>query len=395
MDLAAAARGSTGRVRVVAVRTAIGLAAGALLTLAFLRLVSIGNVYQRLTHLNVAIALLCGVTFLAAYVVRGMRWRCLLTPNKVSIRRTAAIYQIAIFLNWLLPIRGGEVAMSLLLRRSDGIPVSKSLPAVSMDKAMDLLPSACLLVLAPFMGLRLSRPLWLVMTGAMAALAFGAGVVALAVWRRDRAVALLTRPVQALLPGRVRDQVAPFIAGFIDTLVALIRRPRVLLSAAIYTFVALGLDALFCLLAFRAVGVTVPLVVAIYGYTLFNLSFILPSPPGQAGSNELVGLLIFSGVFHVSGTGVGAMFLFSHPWTGILMTCSGLACLSAMGLTVRGTFSLARESEAEKERADPRDESTELPTTAPWSAPTAVVVTDNGIAPSRPRGGKYVGKHTA
>ena len=78
----------------------------------------------------------------------------------------------------------------------------------------------------------------------------------------------------------------------------------------------MALDALFCLLAFRAVGVTVPVLVVLYGYTLFNLSFILPSPPGQVGSNELIGLLIFSGVFRVSRAGVGAMFLFSHPWTG-------------------------------------------------------------------------------
>ncbi len=37
------------------------------------------------------------------------------------------------------------------------------------------------------------------------------------------------------------------------------------------------------------------------------------------------------------------MFLFSHPLTGLLMTCTGLACLSLMGLTLRGTMRLARE----------------------------------------------------
>lgn len=361
VDITATARGRSARARTMALRAAIGLATGALLVLAFLRLVNVPVVYGHLTHLDFGMALLCGATFLAAYVVRGMRWRCLLTPNKVSIGRAAAIYQIAIFLNWLLPVRGGEIAMSLLLRHSDGIPVNKSLPAVSMDKAMDLLPSVCLLALAPFMGLHLSRSLWMVMTGAMAALAFGTGVIVLAVWHRDRALALLTRPLEALLPGRAKDQARPFIAGFIDTLVALIRRPKILLIAAFYTFVALGLDALFCLLAFRAVGVAVSLVVVLYGYTLFNLSFILPSPPGQIGSNELIGLLIFSGVFHVNRNGVAAMFLFSHPWTGILMTCSGLACLSAMSLTLRGTFLLARDNGDWKNDDSPGNGSRGLP----------------------------------
>ena len=33
--------------------------------------------------------------------------------------------------------------------------------------------------------------------------------------------------------------------------------------------------------------------VALYGYTFYNLAFILPTPPGQVGSNEVIGLLIF------------------------------------------------------------------------------------------------------
>jgi uncharacterized protein (TIRG00374 family) len=379
----------------VTVRVTVGLAAGAVLIVAFLRLVGISAVYERLMHLNLGIALLCGVTFLAAYVVRAMRWRCLLTPSRVSIRRAVAIYQIGIFLNWLLPIRGGEVAMSLLLRRSDGIPANKSFAAVSMDKAMDLLPAAALLAVVPFVGPHLSRPLWLVLAGAMAAAGFGVGVLLLAVWRRNHAVALLAWPLEVVLPRRARERVEPFIAGFIDTLLALIRRPRILFIAATYTVFALGLDALFCLLAFRAVGVTVPLLVVLYGYTLFNLSFILPSVPGQVGSNELIGLLIFSDMFRISRTGVGAMFLFSHPWTGILMTCSGLACLSAMGLTLRSTFRLARGPGTVEERSRAGDGSSGLPAAAPWPASAAPAASDDGPANGRAHRSKYIAKHVA
>jgi hypothetical protein len=40
---------------------------------------------------------------------------------------------------------------------------------------------------------------------------------------------------------------------------------------------------------------------------------------------------------------VGAMFLFSHPWTAMLMTASGLACLSAMGLSLTSSLRLAAD----------------------------------------------------
>jgi uncharacterized protein (TIRG00374 family) len=349
VDVAAAARGRTSRARAVAVRSGIGLAVGGVLIVTFLKLVNVSSAYQRLEHLNVGAAMLCGATFLTAYVVRALRWRILLRPNRVSVCLAVGIYQVAIFLNWLLPIRGGEIAMSLLLRRTSGVPVNESLPAVGMDKAMDMVPSAILLAVMPLVGLQLSGTLWVVLAGAAVAGCCGVCFLVLAAWRRDWAVALLAWPGEVMLRGTMRDRVRPFVAGFTDTLMALFRRPRILLIAGAYTGVAVALDALFCLLAFRAVGVAVPVLVVLYGYTLFNLSFILPSPPGQVGSNELIGLLIFSGVFRVSRAGVGAMFLFAHPLTGLLMAASGLACLSAMGLNLRSTF---REAEDHQDHLD-------------------------------------------
>jgi uncharacterized protein (TIRG00374 family) len=341
-----AASASRVRIRTAALRSALGLCAGAVLILAFLRLVDMSAVYRRLEHLSIGFALLCGAAFLAAYVVRAMRWRCLLRPYEVSVRRAAAIYQVATFVNWLLPVRGGELVKSLLLRRSDGIPVSRSLATVSMDKAMDLLPGVVLLSLLPFVRLHLSGALWALLLSAMAAVGVGALMLAFAAWRRDRMLALLTRPLAAILPSGALHRVEPCIVLFVDTLLSLIRQPRLMLVAAAYTAVAVALDALFCLLAFQAVGVSIAVPVVLYGYTFYNLAFILPTPPGQVGSNELVGLLIFSGVFGLNRSGVGAMFLFSHPWTALLMTASGLLCLSVMGLSLRNTLRLARDSEA-------------------------------------------------
>lgn len=329
------------RTRTVVLRTAAGLCGGAVLILTFLRLVNVGAVYQHLEHLRMGLALLCGVAFMGAYFVRAMRWRCFLRTWDVSVGRAAAVYQVATFLNWLLPIRGGELAKSLLLRRLNAIPVSQSLATVSMDKAMDLLPAVALIGLLPFVGLNLSRPLWLLLLFALGLVGIGAAVLAFAAWRRERVLTFLIRALTAMLPGNLGERIGPFVAQFVDTLVGLMRQPRLLLAATGYTAVAVSLDALFCSLAFMAVGVRVALPVVLYGYTFYNLAFLLPTPPGQVGSNELVGLLIFSSLFGLDRSGVGAMFLFSHPWTAILMTSSGLLCLSVMGLSLRSTLRLA------------------------------------------------------
>jgi uncharacterized protein (TIRG00374 family) len=331
------------KTRVSVLRTAAGICVGGVLILTFLRLVNVSAVYAHLEHLSIGLALLCGVAFLGAYFVRALRWRCFLRAWDVGIGRAAAVYQVATFLNWLLPIRGGELAKSLLLRRLNAIPVSQSLATITMDKSMDLLPAVALIALLPFLGLELTGPLWGLLLFALAVVGLGAVVLALAAWRRDRVLTFLMRPLAAILPGRLAGRVGPFIEQFVDTLVGLIRQPRLLLAATGYTALAVALDALFCSLAFRAVGVGVTLPVVLYGYTLYNLAFLLPTPPGQVGSNELVGLLIFSGLFGLHRAGVGAMFLFSHPWTAILMTASGLLCLSVMGLSLRSTLRLVRD----------------------------------------------------
>ncbi|HWE12824.1 MAG TPA: lysylphosphatidylglycerol synthase transmembrane domain-containing protein [Solirubrobacteraceae bacterium] len=346
MELTSRPRPQVPRARGVAIRIAIGAVSGAVLVGAFLMLVNVGAVFHRLAHLKVGFALMCGAAFLGAYVVRALRWRWLLRPCcRVPAGRAIAIYQVATFLNWLLPVRGGELAKSLLLRRTDGVAVSQSLATVTMDKTMDLLPAVGLLALIPFVHIRLSRPLWLLLLSAMVVVAAAGVILALTAWRRDRAMALLNGMLAIVLPARIRSRAQPFMAHFLDTLLSLIRHPRVLLVAASYTAVALCLDALFCLLAFRAVAAAVSVPVVLYGYTFYNLAYILPTPPGQIGSNELVGLVIFSGMFGLGRSEVGAMFLFSHPWTAALMTASGLVSLSLMGLTLGSTLRMSRQRE--------------------------------------------------
>ena len=382
---------------VLALRLGLGLVAGLALLLVFLRLVRFSAVAHQLDHLNIPIALACGAVFLGAYAVRGLRWRRFLGTDRVPRRHAVPIYVIAVFLNWLLPIQGGELAKSLMLRRTDGMAVSTSLPATAVDKAMDLLPAVVLVAVVPFTGLHLSRTLWVLLLLASVAIGAGVCVTALAAWRRGPTLSVLRRLFGIVLPSRVMDKVEPFVEEFSDHLVSLVRRPRLLLIAAGYTVVAASMDALFCFLAFRAVGASVAFPVVLFGYTLYNLAYILPTPPAHLGSNEVVGVLIFSGVFGVSRTDVGAMFLFSHPWTAILMTSSGLICLRAIGLNVRTALRLKPHEEPATVPARTDDKGTATVTAGGGDGSASTVTTpvgrDRGAAPVVSPTGRVLALH--
>jgi uncharacterized protein (TIRG00374 family) len=286
------------------------------------------------TPRGIIYALLCGCAFLAAFSIRGVRWKLFLNPlGKVSTLKAVQLFLVGVFLNFLLPIRGGEVAKSLMLKRVANIPISQSLPTVAMDKALDLLPALIIMAIVPVLGIQMDIRLWLVLGLVGLLLIMLIAFIALAAWKRDAAIILLQRMTRAL-PTGAGSKIEGFATNFVDALLAGARQPKIFIPAVLLTIAAVLCDGLFALLAFWTVGVSIPFGLAIFGYAVYNLFYILPNPPGQVGSNEVFGLLVFSGLLHLDPHGVTAMFIFSHPWAAVIQTVVGMGCLSALGLTL-------------------------------------------------------------
>jgi uncharacterized protein (TIRG00374 family) len=341
-------------------RVTVGLLIGIGLLLLVSRFVNVPTVLALLhknltTPRGIILALLSGVAFLLAWSIRGLRWKLFVNRlGKISLLKAIQLYQVGVFLNFLLPVRGGEVVKCFLLKQSTGIAVSKSLSTVALDKALDLMPALFIMALVPLLGIPMDLKLW-------AVLAFVSGIlvsllcfVVLAAWKRDAAIGLLQK-LTSLLPQAIAGKIAGFATGFVDSLLLGARQPRIFLPAILLTCVAVIFDGLFAMLAFWTIGFPISFGYAIFGYAVYNMFYILPTPPGQVGSNEAVGLLVFAGLLHLQQNTVLAMFVFSHPWAALLMCTTGLACLSALGLTI------PKAMKAQPEESDAASEDVPLP----------------------------------
>src|SRR6266581_1993611 len=238
-----------------AVKVTIGLLIGIGLLYLVSRFVDIPTTMQVLrqnltTPRGITLGLLSGVAFLAAFSIRGVRWKLFLNPiGKVSTLKAIQLFLVGIFLNFLLPVRGGEVAKSLMLKRIAHIPVSQSLPTVAMDKALDLMPSLFIMAIVPFLGVHMDIKLWLVL-GLVGGLLIGLiFFIALAAWKRTAAIALLAK-ITGLLPKGIGSKIEGFATGFVDSLLAGASQPRIFIPALILTVVAVLFDGLFAMLAF-------------------------------------------------------------------------------------------------------------------------------------------------
>ncbi len=331
-----------------AARAVIGLLIGIGFLLLIARFVNIPATFLVLernlaTPRGIVLALLSGIAFLLAFSVRGIRWKLFLNPiGKVSVVTVIRIYLISIFINFLLPISSGEIAKSLMLKRIAAIPISRSLPTVAMDRSFDLLPALLIMALVPLLGIQMDYKLWLVLGAVGSLLICLLFLIGLAAWKRTAAIALL-RKLTGMLPQAFGSKIEAFTTSFVDSLLIGVSRPHVFIPALGLTCVAICFDALFAMFAFWLIGLPISFGQTIFGYTLFNMFFILPTPPGQLGSNEAVGLLVFAGLLRLPPAKVVTMFIFSHPWAALIMCTSGLICLKTLGLT----FSTALKTQTE------------------------------------------------
>jgi len=308
---------------------------------------TLGTLKQHLTTPQGAIyALLAAASFLSAFSIRGARWRLFLSRiSTISTLKAIQVFWVAVFLNFLLPIQGGEVAKSLMLKRIEHIPISRSLPTVAMDKALDLMPVLFVIAIVPLLpGVHMTFQLWFVLIVVASVLIGLVFFIALAAWKRTAAISFM-KLFTRFLPKKLSSGIAGFATGFVDSLLAGASQPKIFVPAMLLTVAAVICDGLFALFAFWAVGLYMPFGMAIFGYSVYNMFCILPNAPAGIGSNEATGAIVFSGLLGYNSNSVQAMFVFSHPWTTILMAIIAIASLSALGLTIGGAMKMRVNSE--------------------------------------------------
>ncbi|MHB8597630.1 MAG: lysylphosphatidylglycerol synthase transmembrane domain-containing protein [Ktedonobacteraceae bacterium] len=287
-------------------------------------------------------ALLAAASFIAAFSIRGARWRLFLSRIcTISVFRSIQIFWVAVFLNFLLPVQGGELGKCLILKRIKRVPISQSLPTVAMDKSLDLMPALFIIAIVPFIpSIHMSAPLWIILLLVSSILIGIIVTVALMAWNRATTTKLIHIMLK-ILPKGIGAKIEGFSLGFVDSLLAGASNPKTFIPAILLTCLAITCDGLFAWFAFMTVGVTsMNFGTAIFGYTTYNMFCILPTPPGQIGSNELVGVLVFSGLLGFPRTSVLAMYVFSHPLAALIMTTMCLLCLSGLGISIKSAMKI-------------------------------------------------------
>ncbi len=262
------------------------------------------------------------VTFLVT-CIRGTRWSFLL-KRLVPVKRYEVLktYAMASVIDFLIPIRIAEVVKCNYIKKRYKVPLSKVFPTAFIDKLFDLMPIFVILAILPFVKYEVSKEVYYVIYFLVGILVVGFLFLLFVTFR----VKLVIK-----LRGKWRNEKLRKLLGMFIHFVVGIKQlkftPLLFIKMFVFSVAALGFNCLAFCFAIKALNYAMPLDVLFLGYSLLFLSYAVPSPPGQIGSNEITALIIFSGMFGLATNSVAALILFTHTLVATYMILLGLLIL--------------------------------------------------------------------
>ncbi len=256
------------------------------------------------------------VLFSFLHVMRTYRWGLLLKPLKeVPFGRLLAVNSVGYMILLVLPFRLGEFARPLLIADRSGIRVSAALGTVVVERVVDAIFMAVLLVCMLFylheenrFPREIQAGAWLVLLGLLA----GLGALLWILWKRDRAIGWMHGIVSRFSEG-LANRLSSFLHAFIDGF-QIFPNFKLLLTFLLMTLVFWGLNAAGLLCLFRSFSgmSTLGWPAALTLLSVICIGLMIPAGPVMVGNFHFLvkmSLSFFAAGSLLGSTGLGYAIL--------------------------------------------------------------------------------------
>lgn len=305
----------------------LGILLGAIFLFLWIRMIDWNEFINFFHKFDLKFVLLFSGFYVLAYFLRSLRWKIILNPvQKLHCKESFFIFMTGLLINYLIPVRAGELTKSFILKIRHKTSISQSLPTILIDKITDLFPIILIMLLIPLIGVKLNNTLNIIIILLLGIFIFFIGFLYFAVNHRNTALKILNL-FFSIFPKKIKFKFEDFFKNFIDGMSVMQHRLKDNLLVYLLTFAAVISEAIYIFAVFRAFGADISYQKILFGYTLMNLTYILPTPPAQVGSNQFMWVLIFSFALGVDKNLTAAAVTFSHLLTSIWIFSIGTISL--------------------------------------------------------------------
>lgn len=286
-----------------------------------------------LISINYSYIFLATIFYTLAYFFRSVRWQIILSPvHTIKYITSFALYVAGMLINFFIPLRAGDISRCVFLKKLAKVNISQSLPSVFLDKVMDVFPILIILPLIPIFSAKLNHSLYILIF--LVILIFIILFVTLFIsTKKTKLILAIFKYLISLTP----DKFSIFKAKSIDSLGhffneinLFLKNTKTIFYVLTFTILCVLSDALFLYFFFCGFNNPLAFLKIFFGYTLIQLSYVLPYPPAQIGSNEILWTLIFCTTFGLDIHLMSAITLLAHLWIFLFHVLAGSAAIFSL-----------------------------------------------------------------
>ena len=300
--------------------------------------------YQALKNFPVLLGGVYLMIIFVSYFLRSFRWKELLSTTgfDTSIKFAWRTMHAAWFVNWITPLRIGEMVRLYSAKKNEGISYGANSAAIAIEHIFDLISISIISCFSLIVTLHLgSVPdnAIIILVLALAAI-IGLIVLVLVLLFFGKKVARLAKPISQELYENLLRLHSSFKTGFKIAS----KKPVKLILMALLSFVIWVIETTMLYILIIGLNMNVPFSITTLAGSIGFLTFTVPLLPGNIGTYEAVFVAI------LSIAGITPRIALHVPLTdrvikSIYMLALGLPLLLAEGIN----FTRLREIEEEVE----------------------------------------------
>lgn len=275
------------------------------------------------------------ITYLFGFIVRGIRWKYMLSPiKKISTRSATEGVIVGYMGNNLLPARAGEIIRAVYIGNTEKISKTTSFGTVAIERIFDgLVVVGILLFSSLFMKVSLVNEQMIHSIILAGTLIFSCGILCVALSVR---YAKLLEEKALRFMNNTSSKSARMIYQLLTkciTSLDFLRHHEIFLRVLVCSILVWLVEGFVFWIALKATDLPSSFAIAYLTLALVNLSMLLPSAPGGLGIFQASNILAFS-IFGIDKEMALAYSIIIHATMIVPITLIGLYILNRKGFSL-------------------------------------------------------------
>lgn len=270
--------------------------------------------------------------YLGGFVLRGIRWQCMLVPLKrIKFTSSFSVIMIGFMANNILPLRMGEFVRAWALKRKEGVSGSAGFATIVIERVYDGLTLVGLFVLVLLFSVTSPEVKRYAALGAPVFLA-AYGLLLYAAFREEQA-ARFVKGLTRILPGGSRARLDALVDSFFPGL-RFLSSWRSQGAVIALSFAIWFMEGCVFWIVMRGFGMAAPPYAAFFTLVIVNIAIMVPAMPGYVGTFDLPAVVALA-PFGVGKNAAISYIFVVHALQYVSVTALGLYFMNASGWSLR------------------------------------------------------------